>query len=61
MCMHAASYWPPDSLPLVLMHVVRHDLEDYVVLYEDCKYEANNELYNLIDSGFWPGNIQLLT
>jgi len=29
----------------------------HVLLCEDCKYEAKNELCNLIESGFWPGNV----
>ena len=35
----------------------RYDLDDCVLLCEDCKYEAKNELCNLIESGFWPGNV----
>ena len=43
------------------MHVGRYDLDDCLVLCEDCKYEARNELCNLIESGFWPGNVSRKT
>ena len=39
------------------MYLGRYDLDDCVVLCEDCKYEAKYELCNLIESGFWPGNV----
>ena len=43
------------------MHVGRYDLDDCLVLCEDYKYEARNELCNLIESGFWPVNVSRKT